>query len=89
MAKNVGGHLGAPEPGLVSKVDARFQHVAHGMLHDEIPSMIWVGTHAPLKFRGKSTKHPWIPVRALRYLPPSNAGVTGDSGRFTAPLPRT
>jgi len=53
MAEDVGGHLGVPEPGLMSKVDTRFQHIAHGVLHDEIPYVIWVGTHAPTKSPGK------------------------------------
>jgi len=70
-------------------VDARFQHIAHGVLHDEIPSMIWVGTHAPSKSCRTPAKHPVIPVRALRCLVRRQAGsAAGLLGRFRTPLLR-
>ena len=34
MAKNKGGHLRIPEACLVPKVDAGFQHFAHGNCHE-------------------------------------------------------
>ena len=37
MAENVRGHLGVPETGLVSEMDARFQHLTHGHGHFESP----------------------------------------------------
>jgi hypothetical protein len=36
MAVDEGGHLGVPEAGLVSEMDARFQHVAHGNRHETL-----------------------------------------------------
>jgi len=33
VTEDVRGHLGVPETGLVTKVDTRFQHFAHGYRH--------------------------------------------------------
>jgi len=40
MAKNEGGHLGVPEAGLVTEMDAGFQHFTHGDRHGITPKVM-------------------------------------------------
>ena len=58
MTEDIRGHLGVPEAGLVSKVDAGFQHFAHGNGH-EFLSRVRSGTRPVTRTGLIGCGHPW------------------------------